>query len=74
VLFRLRPSDHSGSDHSSGANEAFLRRINATNRLFLSSTSLNGRLTLRLCVLSHRTHAEHVHEAVSIIRHAAGLA
>ncbi|MGH3823074.1 MAG: pyridoxal phosphate-dependent decarboxylase family protein [Pseudonocardiaceae bacterium] len=62
VLFRLR-----GSDPTGGANEAFLRRINATNRVFLSSTSLAGRLTLRLCVLSHRTHADHVREAVSII-------
>ncbi len=73
VLFRLRRSDNSSSDNSRD-NEAFLRRINATNRVFLSSTSLDGRLTLRLCVLSHRTHAAHVHEAVSIIRHAAGLA
>jgi aromatic-L-amino-acid/L-tryptophan decarboxylase len=86
VLFRLRSSDYNSSDYNSsdysssdhsgsdGANEAFLRRINATNRVFLSSTSINGRLTLRLCVLSHRTHAKHVREAVSIIRHAAQLA
>jgi aromatic-L-amino-acid decarboxylase len=66
VLFRLR-----GGDTSDGDNEAFLSRINATNRVFLSSTRLAGRLTLRLCVLSHRTHAGHVHEAVSIIRQAA---
>lgn len=71
VLFRLRGGDNSESDTSDGDNEAFLRRINATNRVFLSSTRLNGRLTLRLCVLSHRTHASHVHEAVSIIRHVA---
>ncbi|MDQ3761943.1 MAG: aminotransferase class V-fold PLP-dependent enzyme [Actinomycetota bacterium] len=64
VLFRLRGSD--------GDNEAFLRRINATNRVFLSSTRLDGRLMLRLCVLSHRTHANHVREAVSIIKRAAG--
>jgi aromatic-L-amino-acid/L-tryptophan decarboxylase len=63
VLFRLRGDDNSDAD-----NETFLRRINATNRVFLSSTRLDGRLTLRLCVLSHRTHAGHVHEAVSIIR------
>lgn len=74
VLFRLRGTDNSCGDNSDGDNEAFLRRINATNRVFLSSTSLDGRLTLRLCVLSHRTHADHVHEAVSIIRHAAGIA
>jgi aromatic-L-amino-acid/L-tryptophan decarboxylase len=66
VLFRLR-----GSDTSDGDNEAFLRRINATNRVFLPGTRLDGRLTLRLCVLSHRTHASHVHEAVSIIRQVA---
>jgi aromatic-L-amino-acid decarboxylase len=61
VLFRLR----------SGDDEAFLRRINATNRVFLSSTRLAGRLTLRLCVLSHRSHTDHVQEAVSIIKKAA---
>ncbi|HWR47325.1 MAG TPA: aminotransferase class V-fold PLP-dependent enzyme [Pseudonocardiaceae bacterium] len=66
VLFRLR-----GSDTNDGDNEAFLRRINATNRVFLSGTRLDGRRTLRLCVLSHRTHASHVHEAVSIIRQVA---
>jgi aromatic-L-amino-acid decarboxylase len=66
VLFRLRGSDPTGS-----ANEAFLRRINATDRIFLSSTSLAGRLMLRLCILSHRTHADHVREAVSIIKRAA---
>jgi aromatic-L-amino-acid/L-tryptophan decarboxylase len=66
VLFRLR-----GSETSDGDNEAFLRRINATNRVFLSGTRLDGRLTLRLCVLSHRTHASHVYEAVSIIRQVA---
>jgi aromatic-L-amino-acid/L-tryptophan decarboxylase len=66
VLFRLH-----GSDPAGDGDAAFLHRINATNRIFLSSTSLAGRPTLRLCVLSHRTHAEHVLEAVSIIRRAA---
>ncbi|MBV8540776.1 MAG: aminotransferase class V-fold PLP-dependent enzyme [Pseudonocardiales bacterium] len=66
VLFRLRRGDDSDGD-----NGTFLRRINATGRVFLSSTRLRGRLTLRLCVLSHRTHAGHVHEAVSVIRQVA---
>lgn len=44
-------------------NRALLEQINATRRLICSSTVLDGRLTLRLCVLSHRTHREHVDEA-----------
>lgn len=64
VAFRLRDGDDA-------ANHAFLARINATERVFLSSTSVRGRVALRLCVLSHRSHAEHVDEAVQVIRDSA---
>lgn len=60
VVFHRRGGDDA-------ANEELLRRINASRRVFLSSTRLHGRLTLRLCVLSHRTHARHVAEAMNII-------
>ena len=60
VVFRLPGGDEE--------NRRLLERINATGRVFLSSTRIGGRHTLRLCVLSHRTHAEHVREAVEIIR------
>jgi aromatic-L-amino-acid decarboxylase len=61
VVFRLREA-------GDFANRALLDRINATRRVFLSSTRLDDRLTLRLCVLSHRSHTEHVAEALEIIR------
>jgi aromatic-L-amino-acid/L-tryptophan decarboxylase len=61
IVFRLR-------DTADAANRALLDRINATRRVFISSTRLDGQLTLRLCVLSHRSHAEHVAEALEIIR------
>ncbi|MGW0515746.1 pyridoxal phosphate-dependent decarboxylase family protein [Crossiella sp. NPDC003009] len=51
-------------------NQRLLSRINATQRVFLSSTRLDGRFRLRLCVLSHRTDAERVAEAIEIIRSA----
>jgi aromatic-L-amino-acid decarboxylase len=35
--------------------------------VFCSSTVLDGRLTLRLCVLSHRTHRTHVDEALDVM-------
>ncbi|MQA83588.1 MAG: aminotransferase class V-fold PLP-dependent enzyme [Streptosporangiales bacterium] len=63
VVFRLPGGDRD--------NQRLLERINATKRVFLSSTRIDGRHTLRLCVLSHRTHADHVAEAVDIIRAAA---
>lgn len=61
VGFRLRDGDDA-------ANRQLLERINGSRRVFLSSTSIGGRFLLRLCVLSHRTHTEHVDQAVRIIR------
>lgn len=63
VVFRLRE----GTDT---ANRTFLERINASQRAFLSSTRLDGTFTLRLCILSHRTHRKHVDEALDAIRSA----
>lgn len=65
VVFRLR-------DGGDEANVALLDRIQAAGRIFLSSTRLDGRLTLRLCVLSPLTHREHIDEAVATIRAAIG--
>lgn len=65
VTFRLAGGDDS-------ANLAFAERINATGRVFLSSTRIAGRVTLRLCILSHRTHREHVAQALAVIHAVAG--
>jgi aromatic-L-amino-acid/L-tryptophan decarboxylase len=53
VVFRLR-------DGGDAANRRLLDDINATGKAFLSSTRVQDKLTLRLCVLSHRTHREHL--------------
>ena len=42
--------------------------MNDKKRVFLSSTRLRGRYALRLCVLSFRTHAERVEDAVEALR------
>ena len=62
--FRLRGGDDA-------ANEELLRRINASKRVFLSSTRIHGRFTLRVCIVSHRTHRDRVDECVAIVREAA---
>ena len=62
--FRLRDGDDE-------ANEELLRRINASKRVFLSSTRIHGRFTLRVCIVSHRTHRDRILECVDLVREAA---
>jgi aromatic-L-amino-acid decarboxylase len=64
VPFRLRDGDDA-------ANRRLLAAINASKRVFLSSTVLEGRFTLRACILSHRTHRDRIDECVEIVRAAA---
>ena len=55
--------------------EEVLQRVNARRRVFLSSTRLDGRYVLRICVVSFRTHAERVDDAVTgLIEEARALA
>ena len=62
--FRLREGDDE-------TNEELLRRINASKRVLLSSTRVGGRYTLRVCIVSHRTHRDRILECVDIVRSAA---
>jgi aromatic-L-amino-acid decarboxylase len=67
VPFRYRPT--AGDPES--FNRALLERINASKRVFLSSTIVDGRFVLRACILSVRTHRDRIEEAAAIIRDAA---
>ena len=58
---------------SSGGNEEarrMLARINASKRVFLSSTEIDNKVYLRVCILSHRTDLARITEAVEIIKEA----
>lgn len=57
VAFRLRAGD----------TRRFLDRLHATSPVRLSATRIEGRDLVRLCVLSHRTHREHVRDALDAI-------
>ncbi|MEA2550756.1 MAG: hypothetical protein QOE25_525, partial [Actinomycetota bacterium] len=52
-------------------NMRLLQRINASERVFLSSTLVEGRYLIRACIVSHRTHAERIDECIEIVRKAA---
>ena len=49
-------------------NRRWLERINARQRVMLTSTLLDGRFTLRLCVLSFRTHLDRLDAAIEDAR------
>ncbi|MGV9770534.1 pyridoxal phosphate-dependent decarboxylase family protein [Streptosporangium sp. NPDC003464] len=51
-------------------NRRLLETIHASRRVALTSTQIQDRFTLRLCVLNHRTHRAHVDEAMKIVRDA----
>ncbi|GAB3434564.1 pyridoxal phosphate-dependent decarboxylase family protein [Actinophytocola sediminis] len=53
------------------ATNRLLGRIHASGRALLSSTTVRGQDLLRMCVLSHRSRAEHVEDALDVIRAAA---
>lgn len=61
VTFRL--AGRADADH-----QEFLRRVQETGRVSLSSAQIEGKVALRLCVLSHRTHMEHIRDALAAIR------
>ena len=64
VPFRLRDGDDE-------ANRRLLERINASGRVFCSSTMIRGRYVLRACIVSHRTHRDRIEECIGIVGHAA---
>ncbi|HEX6845159.1 MAG TPA: amino acid decarboxylase, partial [Actinomycetota bacterium] len=67
VAFRLRDGDDA-------AQAELLRRINDSKRVFLSSTRIRGMYWIRVCIVSHRTHADRVDECADLIaEHAAAL-
>jgi aromatic-L-amino-acid decarboxylase len=48
-----------------------LDEVNRSKRVFLSSTTVRDRHTLRIAILSHRTHRDRVDEAVDLLEKAA---
>lgn len=67
VPFRYAPR----SGDPEAFNRRLLERINASRRVFISSTMIEDRFVLRACIVSFRTHRDRIEEAIDIIRSAA---
>jgi aromatic-L-amino-acid decarboxylase len=62
------------ADEDGAATAELLRRVNAEQRAFMSSTRIGGRYVGRLSVLNHRTDRARVTEVIDALRrHAAGF-
>ncbi|HEU4881449.1 MAG TPA: aminotransferase class I/II-fold pyridoxal phosphate-dependent enzyme [Longimicrobium sp.] len=66
VTFRWAPA---GMDlaRANAVNEAIVEAVRADGRIFLSSTMLDGRFTLRMAALSFRTHRRTIDLALEIL-------
>jgi aromatic-L-amino-acid decarboxylase len=74
LVFHVRLPGRPTTDEDEATAE-LLRRVNAEQRTFLSSTRVAGRHVGRMAVLNHRTDQDRVAEAVASVRgHAAALA
>jgi aromatic-L-amino-acid decarboxylase len=63
VTFRYIPKKGDANEF----NERLVKEIQHDGRVFLSSTTLDGRYTIRLAVLAFRTHLETIEQALQIL-------
>ncbi len=73
VTFRWAPAGAS-LERVNQMNQAIVDGVRRDGRVFLSSTMLDGRFTLRLAVLAFRTHRAIVDLALRVLREQASLA
>jgi glutamate/tyrosine decarboxylase-like PLP-dependent enzyme len=73
VTFRWAPSGVS-LEEANRINQAIVDGVRRDGRVFISSTMLEGRFTLRLAVLAYRTHRRTIDLALRVLREQVELA
>ena len=71
VCFRYRPSCITGTENLNRINENLLQSLNASGKIFLTHTKLNGQYTLRMSIGGTLTTQQHVERAWDLIRETA---
>ena len=70
VCMRYSPDGYGTAD-ADALNEAIMRSVNATGRVFLSHTKLDGRYVIRVAIGNLHTDRAHIDEAWTLLRDAA---
>jgi aromatic-L-amino-acid/L-tryptophan decarboxylase len=68
VCFRFRPRGVSEDAHINQLNREVLTRVNASRRVHLTHTELNGRFVIRLVIGQRQTERAHVEDVWSLIQ------
>jgi aromatic-L-amino-acid/L-tryptophan decarboxylase len=64
VTFRYIPENADANEF----NRKLVKALQLDGRVFLSSTTINGKFVIRLAVLSFRTHLDHVLQAIEVLK------
>lgn len=68
VCFRSKPEGMEDEEGLNRHNELLLRRLNATGKIYLTHTKINGKYTLRMVIAQTNVEQRHVDEAWKLIR------
>jgi aromatic-L-amino-acid/L-tryptophan decarboxylase len=67
VTYRWAPAGAT-LEQANAMNEAIVDGVRRDGRVFLSSTMIDGRFTLRMCALAFRTHRRSIDLALKVLR------
>jgi aromatic-L-amino-acid/L-tryptophan decarboxylase len=73
VCFRLHPEGVDTLDELNNLNQSLLLRLNATGKIYLTHTKLNGCFTLRMVIAQTYVETRHVEAAWKLIRSLASV-
>jgi len=71
VCFRYKPAGSYDTEALNRVNDTLMKQLNATGKLFLTHTKLNGQFTLRMSIAGTLTTQQHVAKAWELIQETA---
>ncbi len=71
VCFRYRPESEMASEEINQVNMALMQKLNASGRIYLTHTKVNGQVTLRMVIAQTHVTRDHVQKAWKFIRETA---
>jgi aromatic-L-amino-acid decarboxylase len=67
LCFRAHPRGLDDEAKLDALNERILHAVNASGKFFFSSTKINGKFSLRICPIGHRTRESDIRELVAMV-------